>query len=167
MLQLTDVLKARPEEVPTRVNDLLARLKATEKELEKLKAAELQGAAGDVAAAAVDVDGVAVVTHRAEGVGGGDVRSLALDVRGRLQDRAAVVVVVGTANDRPSVVVALTPAAQERGLAANALVGVVGERIGGKGGGKPDVAQGGGTDVGGIDAAFAAVLDAVRVAVGR
>ena len=41
------VLKARPEEVPTRVNDLLARLKATEKELEKLKAAELQGAAGD------------------------------------------------------------------------------------------------------------------------
>ena len=88
-------------------------------------------------------------------------------MRGRLQDRAAVVVVVGTANDRPSVVVALTPAAQERGLAANALVGVVGERIGGKGGGKPDVAQGGGTDVGGIDAAFAAVHDAVRAAVGR
>ena len=59
------------------------------------------------------------------------------------------------------------PAAQERGLAANALVGVVGERIGGKGGGKPDVAQGGGTDVSGIDAAFAAVHDAVRAAVGR
>lgn len=167
VLQLTDVLKARPEEVPTRVNDLVARLKATEKELEKLKAAQLQGAAGDVANAAVDVDGVAVVTHRAEGVGGGDVRSLALDVRGRLQDRAAVVVVVGTANDRPSVVVAVTPAAQDRGLAANALVGVVGERIGGKGGGKPDVAQGGGIDVGGIDAAFAAVHDAVRAVVGR
>ena len=164
VLQLTDVLKARPEDVPGRVQDLVTRLRSTEKELEKLKAAQLQGAAGDLARAAHDVDGVALVTHRAEGVGGGDVRSLALDVRGKLQDRPAVVVVVGTANDRPSVVVAVTPQAQERGLAANTLVGVIGEKIGGKGGGKPDVAQGGGSDLGGIDAAFAAVESTVREA---
>ena len=164
VLQLTDVLKARPDDLPARVEDLVARLRSTEKELERLRTAELQGAAGDIAAGAADVGGIALVTHRAEGIGGGDVRSLALDVRGRLGERPGVVVVVGTAGDRPSVVVALTPAAQDRGLAANALIGVIGERIGGKGGGKPDVAQGGGTDLGGVDAAFAAVADAVREA---
>ena len=82
---------------------------------------------------------------------------IALDIRGRLQDRPAVVVVIGTAGDKPSAVVALNDAAQERGLAANDLIGVIGEHIGGRGGGKADVAQGGGTDLGGIEAALTAV----------
>ncbi|WP_313410035.1 alanine--tRNA ligase [Aeromicrobium sp.] len=162
VLQLTDVLKTKPADVPARVQDLVSRLKATEKELEKLKTAQLQGAAGDIANAAEDVDGVAFVGHRAEGVGGGDVRQLALDIRGRIQDRPAVVVVIGTAGDKPSAVVALNPAAIDRGLSAQQLISVVGERIGGRGGGKADVAQGGGTDLGGIDPAFAAVREALR-----
>src|SRR5690606_16642649 len=99
--QLTEVLKTKPADVPARVQDLVTRLKATEKELEKLRTAELQGAAGDLAKAAEDLDGVAFVGHRAEGVGGGDVRQLALDIRGRLTDRPAVVVVIGTAGDKP------------------------------------------------------------------
>jgi alanyl-tRNA synthetase len=159
--QLTGLLKASPNDLPGQVQKLLDRVKATEKELEKIKAAELVGAAADIAAAAADIDGVAVVTHRADGVGGGDVRSLALDVRGRLQGRPAVVVIVGTADDKPSVVVAVNEQAQDRGLAANELIGVVGEHIGGRGGGKADVAQGGGTNVGGIEAGLAAARDAV------
>ncbi|MFO6453809.1 MULTISPECIES: alanine--tRNA ligase [unclassified Aeromicrobium] len=162
VLQLTDVLKAKPEDLPSRVQDLVSRLKGTEKELEKIRTAQLQGAAGDVAKAAEDVDGVAFVGHRAEGVGGGDVRQLALDIRGRITDRPAVVVVIGTAGDKPSAVVALNPAAIDRGLSAQQLIATVGERIGGRGGGKADVAQGGGTDLGGIDAAFAAVRDALQ-----
>jgi len=159
VLQLTDMLKAKPDDVPAKVQDLVSRLKATEKELEKIRTAQLQGAAGDIAAAAQDVDGVAFVAHRAEGVGGGDVRQLALDIRGRIQDRPAVVVVIGTGGDKPSAVVALNPAAIDRGLSAKDLIAVVGDRIGGRGGGKADVAQGGGTDLGGIDAAFAAVRE--------
>ncbi|RLV55409.1 alanine--tRNA ligase [Aeromicrobium phragmitis] len=157
VLQLTDLLKTKPDDVPGRVQDLVSRLRASEKELERLKSAQLLGAAGDLAKNAKDVDGVALVAHRADGVGGGDVRQMALDIRGRLQDRPAVVVVIGTAGDKPSVVVAVNPAAQERGIAANQLVGVIGEKIGGRGGGKADVAQGGGSDLAGIDAAFAAV----------
>ncbi|OUZ09733.1 alanine--tRNA ligase [Aeromicrobium sp. PE09-221] len=157
VLQLTDLLKTKPDDVPHRVSDLMSRLKATEKELEKFKSAQLLGAAGDLAKGARDIGGIALVTHRAEGVGGGDVRQMALDIRGRLSDRPAVVVVIGTAGDKPSVVVAATAAAQERGVAANQLIGVIGEKIGGRGGGKADVAQGGGTDLGAIDAAFAAV----------
>lgn len=161
VLQLTDVLKAKPEDLPHRVQDLVSRLKGTEKELEKIRTAQLQGAAGDVAKAAEDIDGVAFVGHRAEGVGGGDVRQLALDIRGRITDRPAVVVVIGTAGDKPSAVVALNAAAIDRGLSAQQLIATVGERIGGRGGGKADVAQGGGTDLAGIDPAFAAVRDAL------
>jgi alanyl-tRNA synthetase len=155
--QLSTMLKASPTDVPAQVQKLVDRLRATEKELERLRSAELVGAAADLAGKAVDVDGIAFVGHRAEGAGGGDVRSIALDVRGRLQDRPAVVVVIGTGGGKPSAVVAVNDAAQERGLAANELITVVGEQIGGRGGGKADVAQGGGTDVGGIEAALTAV----------
>jgi alanyl-tRNA synthetase len=155
--QLTDILKTQPDEVPGRVKDLLERLKAAEKVAERMKAAQLVGAAGDIAAAAKDINGIAYVGHHAAGAGGGDVRTLALDIRGRLRDRAAVVVVIGDAGDKPAVVVALNDAAQERGLSANQLIGVIGDKIGGRGGGKADVAQGGGTDVSAIPAALAAV----------
>lgn len=155
--QLTDILKTQPDEVPGRVKDLLERLKNAEKVAERMKAAQLVGAAGDIAANAKDVNGVAYVGHHAAGVGGGDVRTLALDIRGRLKDRPAVVVVIGDAGDKPAAVVALNDAAQERGLSANQLIGVVGDKIGGRGGGKGDVAQGGGTDVSAIPAALAAV----------
>jgi len=163
--QLTGLLKATPNDLPGQVQKLLERVKATEKELEKVKAAELVGAGADIAGGAVDVDGVALVTHRADGVGGAQVRALALDVRGRLQGRPAVVVVIGTVDGKPHVVVAVNEQAIDRGLAANDLIGVIGEHVGGRGGGKADVAQGGGTDVGGIDAGFRAVRDAVAGAV--
>jgi alanyl-tRNA synthetase len=155
--QVSTMLKASPTDVPAQVQKLVDRLRATEKELERLRSAALVGAAAELAEQAVDVDGIAFVGHRAEGAGGADVRSIALDVRGRLQDRPAVVVVIGTGGGKPSAVVAVNDAARERGLAANELIAVVGENIGGRGGGKADVAQGGGTDVGGIEAALTAV----------
>ena len=159
--QLTDLLKAQPGDVPARVQDLVDRLKAVEKESEKLKAAQLLGAAADIAASARDINGIAYVGHHAAGAGGGDVRSLALDIRGRLQDRPAVVAVIGDAGDKPAAVVALNQAAQDRGLSANDLIGVLGPIIGGRGGGKADVAQGGGTDTAAIPAALEAVASAL------
>ena len=161
--QLTEILKTQHDDVPTRIQDVLERLRTAEKEIERIKAKQLLGAAGDIAGAAKSIGGVAYVGHRAEGAGGGEVRSLALDIRGRFKDRPAVVVVIGTAGDKPTAIVALNDAAQATGLSANTLIGVVGAKIGGRGGGKNDVAQGGGTDLGGIDAAFAAV----EVEIGR
>lgn len=155
--QLTDLLKVRPDDVTGRVGDLVERLRTVEKEAEKIKAAQVLGAAGDLASGAKDVGGVAYVGHHAEGLSGGDVRSLALDVRGRIQDRPAVVVVVGTDAGKASAVVALNDAAQQRGLSAGELIKVVGSHIDGRGGGKADVAQGGGTNVSGVPDALAAV----------
>ncbi|MGA9102486.1 alanine--tRNA ligase-related protein, partial [Aeromicrobium sp.] len=155
--QLSAMLKASPPDVPAQVQKLVDRVRTAEKELERLRSAELVGAAADLAAHAVDVGGVAYVGHRAEGAGGGDVRSIALDVRGRLQDGPAVVVVIGTGDGKPSIVVAVNDAARDKGIAANALLDVAVGHLGGRGGGKADVAQGGGTDLGGIEAALTAV----------
>ncbi|HYO39561.1 MAG TPA: alanine--tRNA ligase [Nocardioidaceae bacterium] len=160
--QLSEVLKVRPEELPARVNDLVERLRTAEKEIERVRVQQLLAAAGTVAAAAKDVFGVSFVGHRADGAGAADVRRLALDVRGRLPtDRPGVVAVVGSANDRPSVVVAVNDAARSRGLSANALVRTAATTMGGSGGGKDDVAQGGGTDVSQADAALVQVEHAV------
>ena len=145
--QLTEALKVRPEELPERVNDIVERLRTAEKEIERVRVAALLARAGELAAVAKDVYGVQFASHVAEGADGGDVRRLALDVRGRLPgDAPGVVAVVGTAGGRPSVVIALNDTARTWGLSAGALVKVAATALGGSGGGKDDVAQGGGTD---------------------
>ena len=109
-------------------------------------------------ASAEDVGEVAFVGHRADGADAGDVRRLALDVRGRLaHDRPGVVAIVGSANGKPSVVVAVNDAARSRGISANALVKAAATALGGRGGGKDDVAQGGGADTSKVDQALADV----------
>jgi alanyl-tRNA synthetase len=166
--QLSETLKVRPEQLPERVNDIVEKLRTAEKEIEKVRLQQLLAAGGQLAAGAQRVGPVHVVAHRADGAGGGDVRTLALDVRGRLpQGEPGVVVVIGAADGKVSVVAALNAEAQARGLSANELVRAVGPLVGGKGGGKADVAQGGGTDGSRIDEALALVTAEVgRVAAG-
>ena len=165
--QLTDTLKVSREQLPERVHGLVERLRAAEKEIEKVRLARLLAAGGELAAAAEDVAGVRVVAHRADGAAANDARTLALDVRGRLPAGApGVVVVLGVADGKVAVVAATNDEARERGLSANDLVRAVGPHVGGRGGGKADVAQGGGTDPAGVDAALAEVRTAVAAAVG-
>jgi alanyl-tRNA synthetase len=160
--QLSEALKARPEELPERVSDLVERLRSAEKEIERVRVAQLLASAGTLAQTAEDVAGVAFVGHRVDGAGAGDVRKLALDVRGRLAgDRPGVVAVVGSTGGKPSVVVTVNEAARSRGLSANALVKVAAAALGGSGGGKDDVAQGGGTDTTQADRALADVRSEV------
>ncbi|MEJ7795422.1 MAG: alanine--tRNA ligase [Nocardioides sp.] len=165
--QLSGALKVRPEQLPERVNDIVEKLRAAEKEIEKVRVGQLLNAGADLAAAAQQVGPVKVVTHRAPGAGGGDVRQLALDVRGRLPDgEPGVVVVIGDDDGKVAVVAAVNDAARERGVSANALVGAIGPLVGGRGGGKDDVAQGGGSDVTRIDEALALVATEVGRVVG-
>jgi alanyl-tRNA synthetase len=154
--QLTELLKVRPEDLPERVGDLVERLRLAEKEIAKVRVDALLSRAAELAAGARDVYGVQYVGTVAEGAGGADVRTLALDIRGRMGgEQPAVVAVVGTGDGKPSVVVALNGTAQEWRLNAGDLVKVAAASLGGNGGGRPDVAQGGGTDP-------AAAPDAVR-----
>jgi alanyl-tRNA synthetase len=164
--QLTGLLKTQPDDLVGRVQDLTERLRAAEKELERARTSQLLAGGGQLAAQAVDVDGVAVVVHRAEGIGGGDVRTLALDVRGRLE-RAGAVVVAGVVDGKVALVAAVNDAGRERGVSANELVRTVGGLIGGRGGGKDDVAQGGGSDATRLDEALRLVPGEVARMAGR
>ena len=156
--QLSEALKVRPEQLPERVNDIVDRLRTAEKEIEKVRLQQLLSSAGELVTKAEDIDGVSYVGHQAEGANGGDVRTLALDVRGKMPaDRPGVAAIVGSSNGKPSVVVALNDAARSAGLSANTLVRAASEVLGGKGGGKDDVAQGGGADASKAGEALAAV----------
>ena len=166
--QLTGLLKTQPDDLVGRVGDLVERLRSAEKEIERVRLAQLLSGGAELAAGAQQVGPVKVVAHRVDGAGGGDVRTLALDVRGRLpQGEPGVVVVLGVQDDKVSVVAATNDEARARGLSANDLVRALGPLLGGKGGGKADVAQGGGTDVSRVDEAVALVATEVgRVAAG-
>ncbi len=165
--QLSETLKARPEELPERVSDLVSRLRAAEKEIEQVRVQQLLRAGAEVAAGATRVGPVLVVAHRVEGAGGGDVRTLALDVRSRLpQGEPGVVVVAGVSDGKVALVAATNELAQERGLSAGDLVRALTPLLGGKGGGKADVAQGGGADVSRLDEALALVDGEVGKVVG-
>ncbi len=156
--QLTTLLKTQPDDLVDRVQGLTERLRTAEKELERTRVAQLLGASAELAAGATQVGAVKVVAHRADGAGGADVRNLAMDVRGRLpQGEPGVVVIIGQADGKVSVVAATNDEARGRGLSAGDLVRVLGPLLGGKGGGKDDVAQGGGTDASRIDEALALV----------
>jgi alanyl-tRNA synthetase len=163
--QLSEQLKTPRAELPERISGIVGRLRDAEKELERLRSQQVLAVAGSLADGARDVNGTAYVAHRApDGVGADDLRKLAVDIRGRLRGRPAVVIVAGVPKDRPVVVVAVSDAARERGLKAGALVGVAAKALGGGGGGKDDLAQGGGANIAAIDEALAGVERAVGAA---
>ncbi len=160
--ELAGILKVPAAELPGRVENLVDRLRIAEKELEKVRAAAVLASAGALAAAAADVNGTALVAALApDGVSAGDLRALAADVRGRLAGRPAVVGLFGGGDGTVSFVVATTPAAVGAGLRAGDLVTSFLPAIEGRGGGKPDLAQGGGSRPEGIPAAIEALRAAV------
>jgi alanyl-tRNA synthetase len=161
--QLSEQFKARPEELPDRIGSVVERLREAERELEKVRAGAVLASAGALADGAEDIDGVALVAASApDGVPAGDLRALASDVRGRLGARPGVVALFSAAGDKLSFVVATTEAARSRGLAAGKLVPSFASAIGGRGGGKPELAQGGGTNPAGVLDAVRALRSAVR-----
>jgi alanyl-tRNA synthetase len=89
---------------------------------------------------------VQFISRHVDGVAGGDLRNLFTQVRDRVQDRPAVVCLIGGTADKPSVVIATTEGARYRQLKAGDLVKTATGALGGRGGGRDDIAQGGGSD---------------------
>ncbi|MFL0181319.1 MULTISPECIES: alanine--tRNA ligase [unclassified Mycobacterium] len=165
MAGLASSLKVPSEEVPARVANLVERLKAAEKELDRARLANARAAASNAAASAEQIGNVRLVAQRMTGgIGGGDLRSLVGDIRGKLGEEPAVVALIADGSDSQGsvpYVVAANAAAQELGLRADDLVKDLAAAVSGRGGGKADLAQGSGKDSTGIDAALAAVRAAV------
>ncbi|MBA3252538.1 MAG: alanine--tRNA ligase [Geodermatophilaceae bacterium] len=157
--QLAETFKAPPEELPDRINGILERLRVAERELDRLKAQAVLAGAGALAGRAKDVFGVKFVGVQAPGaLSGADLRTLALDVRGRLPaDTPAVVALLGPADGKVSFVVAVNDLAREWRLSATEVVRAFAPAVDGRGGGRDDLAQGAGSRPEGI-------AEAVRLA---
>jgi alanyl-tRNA synthetase len=165
MAGLASSLKVPSEEVPARVANLVERLKAAEKELERTRLATARSAAVNAAAGAQRVGNVRLVAQRmSAGMTAADLRSLVGDIRGKLGSDPAVVALIaeGEGGSVPYAIAA-NPAAQDLGIRANDLVKQLAGAVDGRGGGKADLAQGSGKDSSGIDAA----LEAVRAEIAR
>ena len=163
--QLTGLMKVQSSaDLPEKINQTLAKLKAAEKELAQLRREKLQAEAGKLLENAQTIGSVRVLAHNAGELDANGVRELALDLRSRFGSEAAVVAVAGVSNGRPVILVATTEGARAAGVKAGALVRVAAGVLGGGGGGKDDVAQGGGQDASKIGAALDAVRDAIAQA---
>ena len=158
--QLSHLVGGRAEELPGRIETLLAKLRDSEKELEKIRTEQALSRGGELAASAHAVGAVNFVGAAVGAVPSADaLRTLALDVRERLgNERGSVVTLGGIVAGKPSLVIATNEAARQHSIKAGALVRAVGKHMGGGGGGRDDIAQGGGTKPEGLEAA----IDAIR-----
>ncbi|GAA1484974.1 alanine--tRNA ligase [Brachybacterium fresconis] len=166
--QLSEMLKVgSSEDLPERVASMTQRMKDMEKQLAALRGQQLQAEAGKLAEQTVDVSGIRLLAHDAgEGIAAGDLRTLALDLRTRLgEDAPVVLALTGHEGGRAALVVATNAGARDQGLAAGSLLRTGAEAMGGRGGGKPDLAQGGGGEPARIPEALSAVRGALEEAV--
>src|SRR3989344_385852 len=152
--EAAEMLRASPEEVPRKVEQLTQRLKGLEKELDQLRGKLAAGGSKDLAAEAKEVKGIKVLAARLDGM---DAKGLR-DAMDRLKDKLApaAIVLAAVADNKVSLIAGVTKELVGR-LHAGELVNQVAVRVGGRGGGRPDMAQAGGTDPSGLEAALADV----------
>ncbi|WP_414041965.1 alanine--tRNA ligase [Acidithiobacillus sp. M4-SHS-6] len=153
------LLKVSPAELDQRLGQTLERLRQLEKELEKIKRDEAARAGADLAAQKEEMSGVAVLISRLEGMDGKALRD-ALD-RLRSQLPEAVIVLAGVDGEKVALLASVSKTLSDR-IHAGELVNVVAQPLGGKGGGRPDMAQAGAGNPAGLDTALQAARDWVR-----
>ncbi len=149
--EAAELLRASPEEVPRKVEQLTQRLKGLEKELDQLRGKLAAGGSKDLAAEAVEVKGIKVLATRLDGM---DAKGLR-EVLDRLKDKLApaAIVLASVADNKVTLIAGVTKDLAGR-LHAGELVNQVASGVGGKGGGRPDMAQAGGTNPDGLKAAL-------------
>ena len=167
--QLTEMVKARPEELPERIDSLITRLKEAERELQRYKSAQLTSNVEGVIGEGRDLGPFRIWTYRApDGTSAGDLRELALRGRSSARPDMGVGMLGASVEDgRVALVGVVNDRARELGLTAKALLDAALPAVDGRGGGKDDIAQGGGTRPEGLDDAFAAVQAAVAAMAGE
>jgi len=152
--RLAGALRSAPAEVPARVGQVLEHVKALEKELAAVKGRLASSQGGDLAAQAVDVKGLKVLSARLDGA---DAKTLR-DTLDKLKDKLKTAVVVLAAVEGAKVQIAAGVTADSIGrVKAGDLANFVAAQVGGKGGGKADMAMAGGTDPSRLAEALASV----------
>ncbi|MGA0945987.1 MAG: alanine--tRNA ligase, partial [Candidatus Nanopelagicales bacterium] len=167
--QLTEMVKARPEELPERIESIITRLKEAERELQRYKSAQLTSNVEGVIGEGRDLGPFRIWTSRApDGTAAADLRELALRGRSTARPDMGVGMLGAAVEDgRVALVSVVNDRARELGLTARALLDSALPAVEGRGGGKDDIAQGGGTRADGLDDAFAAAQAAVAALAGE
>ncbi|WP_374486631.1 alanine--tRNA ligase [Zoogloea sp.] len=151
---VTGVLKAQPQDVLARVSQVMDNVKALEKELARLKSKLAASQGDDLAAQATDVGGAKVLAATLEGADVPTLRETLDKLKDKLKSAA---IVLSSVNDGKVSLIAGVTADLTGKVKAGELVNFVAQQVGGKGGGRPDMAQAGGTDAAALPAALAAV----------
>jgi alanyl-tRNA synthetase len=155
MNRAAGLLKAQPNELATKVEQLAEHARSLEKQLAQLKSKLAASAGVDLAAQAVDVNGVKVLSAKLEGADAKTLRETMDQLKNKLQ--SGVIVLATVEGDKVSLAAGVTTDLIAR-FKAGELVNHVAGQVGGKGGGKPDMAMAGGTNPAGL----AAALDSVK-----
>ncbi len=159
---LQQQLNTRLEDVPAYVQTLQEKQKQLEKELKQLRMKLASGASaplGGAIDATVEVGGVKLIARRADDISGGDLRNLADELRSKIKSG---VVVLGSATDgKVTLLTAVTKDLVDR-IPATSLIQKLAPIVGGKGGGKADLAQAGGKDADKLDDALDSAREALR-----
>ena len=158
--QVAGLVRGSPADVEEKVRQLLERQKKLERDLAALKSKLASGQGTDLGAAAVDVDGAKVVAAVVEGADSQALRQAVDGLKDRL--KSAIIVLGAPTEDGKVILVAGVTADLTGRVKAGEIVGKVAAQVGGKGGGRPDFAQAGGTQPDKLGEALASVGDMVR-----
>jgi alanyl-tRNA synthetase len=158
------LLRGSREDLREKVRDALDRVRQMEKEVRALKDRLASGQGVDLASGAIDVKGVKVVATKVDGADAGALRNAVDQLKDKL--KSAVVVLASVEGPSKVVLVAGVTADQTERVKAGELVGAIAAQIGGRGGGRPDFAQAGGSNPAALDAALASVHELVRAKLG-
>ncbi|HET8897817.1 MAG TPA: alanine--tRNA ligase, partial [Rhodanobacteraceae bacterium] len=152
--EVAQLLSGNGHEVVDKLHQLIDKQKKLERELDSLRAKAAGNASADLAASAQDVGGIKLVAARLEGFDAKSLRDSVDQLKQQLGD--CVILLAGAADGKVALVAGVHGAAQGK-LKAGDMVSHVAKQIGGKGGGRPDMAQGGGEDGAALASALAAL----------
>ncbi|MCX4189420.1 alanine--tRNA ligase [Methylophaga sp. OBS3] len=154
--KISDLVKAKAENVEDKTAQLVQRTRQLEKELESLKAKLASSAGQDLAAEAKDIQGVKVLAAKLDGVDAKALRDAVDQLKNKLGSTA---IVLATVEDSKITLIAGVSKDQTAKIRAGDLVAHVATQVGGKGGGRPDMAQGGGSEPENLSKALDSVTD--------
>ena len=156
---LQQQLNARLDDIPAYVTTLQEKQKQLEREVKQLRMRVASGAPSGAEQKPVDVNGVKLLARRADDISGGDLRNLADELRSKI--KSGVIVLGSAADGKVTLLTAVTRDLIDR-VPANTLIQKLAPIVGGKGGGKADLAQAGGKDAEKLDDALDSATEALR-----
>jgi alanyl-tRNA synthetase len=157
--QVADAVKAQPQEAAARISQILDNVKLLEKELAALKSKLASSQGDELLAQALDMNGVKVLAAKLDGADAAVLRETMDKLKDKL--KSAVILLAAVSGGKVSLIAGVTADATAK-VKAGELVNFVAQQVGGKGGGRPDMAQAGGTQPENLAKALASVPDWVK-----